>query len=76
MNKINHYVFKNSISIDVEHGFTRIYSKVRSINDSQALSALLDQTNDSNFVWGDSAYSGFHFDWFLNAVGFQSQTKE
>jgi hypothetical protein len=34
---------------------------------------LLDPTNNSDFVWGDSAYSGFHFDEFLKAAGFQSR---
>jgi len=40
------------------------------------LQGLLDPTNDSDFVWGDSAYSGFHFDEFLKAAGFHSRIHE
>jgi len=70
-NGINHYGYKNSVSISAEHGFIRRYTVTSaSIHDSKILPALLDPTNDSDFVWGDSAYSGFYFDEFLKAAGF------
>ena len=47
-----------------------------SIDDSQMLPAMLDPTNDSDFVWGDSAYLDLHFDEFLKAAGFQSRIHE
>jgi hypothetical protein len=56
---INHYGYKNSISVDVEHGFIRRYIVTSaSVQDSQMLPALLDPTNDSNPLWGDSAFAG------------------
>lgn len=48
---INHYGYKNSISIDVEHGFIRRYIVTSAtIHDSQMLRVLLDPINDSDFV--------------------------
>ncbi|MFZ4804156.1 MAG: transposase [Synechococcus lacustris] len=56
---INHYGYKDSISVDVEHGFIRRYIVTSaSVHDSQMLPALLDPTNDSNSLWGDSAFAG------------------
>jgi hypothetical protein len=40
------------------------------------LPALLDQTNVSAFIWGDSVYSDFFFDEFLKAPRFQSRIHE
>jgi hypothetical protein len=58
-NGVNHYGYINSISVDVEHGFIRRYIVTSaSDHDSQMLPALLDPTNDSNSLLGDSAFAG------------------
>ena len=45
-NGVNHYGYKNSICIDVDHGFIRCYSVTPSnILDSQMLPRLLDPEN-------------------------------
>ena len=63
---INHYGYKNSISVDVEHGFIRRYIVTSaSVHDSQMLPALLDPSIDSNSLWGDSAFAGLIYRAFL-----------
>jgi IS5 family transposase len=76
-NGINHYGYKNSISVDVEHGFIRRYIvTTASVHDSQMLPALLDPTNDSNSLWGDSAFAGLIYRAFLETAGYQSHIHE
>ena len=58
-NGINYYGYKNSICIDVDHGFIRRYAVTpANIHDSQMLPCLLDPENEHDYVWADSAYSG------------------
>ena len=76
-NGINHYGYKNSVSVDVEHGFIRKYIVTYACDhDSQMLSALLDPTNDSNSLWGDSAFAGLISRAFLETAGSQSHIHE
>lgn len=76
-NGANHYGYMNSISVDAEHGFIRKYTLTpANVHDRQMLPALLDSTNGSDVIWGDSAYSGFLFEAFLGAAGFYSEIHE
>jgi len=50
-NGISHYGYKNSICIDVDHGFIRRYAVTpANINDSQILPRLLDPENEHDCV--------------------------
>ena len=40
------------------------------------LPALLDPTNDSNSLWGDSAFAGLIYRAFLETAGYQSHIHE
>ena len=58
-NGARHYGRKNSISVDVDHGFIRRYAVTPvNIHDSQMLSRLLNPENKYDGVWAGSAYSG------------------
>lgn len=76
-NDINYYGYKNSICIDVDHGFIRRYAVTpANIHDSQMLPRLLDPENEHDFVWADSAYSGECFADLLSLGGFESMIHE
>jgi IS5 family transposase len=76
-NDINYYGYKNSICIDVDHGFIRRYAVTpANIHDSQMLPHLLDPENEHDFVWADSAYSGECFADLLSLGGFESLIHE
>ena len=76
-NGINYYGYKNSISIDVDHGFIRRYAVTpANIHDSQMLPCLLDPENEHDYVWADSAYSGECFEDLLSLGGFESLIDE
>ena len=67
-NGVNHYGYKNSICIDVDHGFIRRYAVTpANIHNSQMLPRLLDPENEHDSVWADSAYSGVKT--FLKVTG-------
>ena len=76
-NGISYYGYKNSICIDVDHGFIRRYAVTpANIHDSQMLPRLLDPENEHDYVWADSAYSGDSFENLLNLGGFESLIHE
>lgn len=76
-NGVNHYGYKNSICIDVDHGFIRRYAVTpANIHDSQMLPQLLDPENEHDYVWADSAYSGECFEDLLSLGGFESLIHE
>ena len=51
-NGISYYGYKNSICIDVDHGFIRRYAVTpANIHDSQMLPRLLDPENESGVPW-------------------------
>ena len=76
-NDINYYGYKNSICIDVDHGFIRRYAVTpANIHNSQMLPRLLDPENEHDFVWADSAYSGECFSDLLSLGGFESLIHE
>ena len=72
-NRVRHYGYKNSISIDAEYGFIRCYTVTPAIiHGSQMLPMLLDPENKDNFVWAESAYSGECFEDLLRIGVFES----
>ena len=76
-NGLSYYGYKNSICIDVDHGFIRRYAVTpANIHDSQMLPLLLDPENEHDYVWADSAYSGECFDGLLSLGGFESLIHE
>ena len=76
-NGINHYGYKNGISVDVEHGIIRRYDIVpANVHDSQLLPSLLDPENSGDVVWGDSAFAGMKFEDLLELGGFKSNIHE
>jgi IS5 family transposase len=76
-NGVNHYGYKNSICIDVDHGFIRRYAVTpANIHDSQMFPKLLDPGNEHDYVWADSAYSGECFEDLLSLGGFESLIHE
>jgi IS5 family transposase len=76
-NGVNYYGYKNSICIDVDHGFIRRYAVTpANIHDSQMLPQLLDPENEHDYVWADSAYSGECFEDLLSLGGFESLIHE
>lgn len=76
-NGINYYGYKNSICVDVDHGFIRRYAVTpANIHDSQMLPRVLDPENEHDFVWADSAYSGECFQDLLDLAGFESLIHE
>jgi len=76
-NGINYYGYKNSICIDVDHGFIRRYAvNPANVHDSQMLPRLLDPENEHDYVWADSAYSGECFESLLSLGGFESLIHE
>jgi IS5 family transposase len=76
-NGTSHYGYKNSICIDVAHGFIRRYEvTTASIHDSQVLPYVLDPENSDEFVWADSGYAGAKFEELLDLAGFESHIHE
>jgi len=76
-NGTNYYGYKNSICVDVDHGFIRRYAITpANLHDSQMLPYLLDPENEHDHVWADSAYSGSAFQNLLNLAGFESLIHE
>ena len=70
---LSYYGYKNSICIDVDHGFIRRYAVTpANIHDSHILPLLLDPENVHDYVWAVSAYSGECFDDLLSLGGFES----
>ena len=76
-NGIGYYGYKNSICIDVDHGFIRRYAVTQAnIYDSQILPRRLDSENEHDYIWADSVYSGESFENLLNLGGFESLIHE
>ena len=76
-NGINYYGYKNSICIDIDHGFIRRYAVTpANVHDCQMPPHLLDPENKHDYVWVDSAYSGECFESLLSLGGFESLIHE
>ena len=58
-NDVNHYGYKNHVSVDVKHKFIRNWAVTdAAVHDSQIFDELLDEDNTCRAVWADSAYRG------------------
>jgi len=76
-NNVSHFGYKDHISVDVEHGFIRCYSITdAAVHDSIALPDILDEDNEGNEVWADSAYRSALIEWFLALLNWCSQIHE
>ena len=73
----SYFGYKDHISIDVEHGFIRRYAVTdAAVHDSQVVGPLLDEDNDSDSLWADSAYRAQAIETTLALMGFDSQIHE
>ncbi len=76
-NNVSHFGYKDHISVDVEHGFVRQYSVTdAAVHDSQALADILDEDNEGDEVWADSAYRSVLIEWFLTLLNWRSKIHE
>ncbi len=64
-------------SIDAEHGLIRRYTVTdTSVHDAQVLGQLLDEDNDRDEIWADSAYRSTAIEEVLELMGFDSHIHE
>ena len=58
-NGVNYFGYKNHVKVSIKSKFIERYTvTAASLHDSQALEALVDETNTHCTLYGDSAYSG------------------
>lgn len=70
----SHFGYKDHICIDAEHRLIRRYVVTNaSVHDSLVLGQLLDEDNESDLIWGDSAYRSDATEDTLALIGFESQ---
>lgn len=70
----SYFGYKNHIGIDAEHRLIRRYVVTdASVHDLQVLGQLLDEDNESDCIWGDSAYRSQDTEEILELIGFDSQ---
>ena len=73
----SYFGYKDHICIDAEHGLIRHYAVTdASVHDSQVLGQLLDEDNDSDTIWADSAYRSQAIEETLELIGFDSRIHE
>jgi IS5 family transposase len=73
----SHFGYKNHISIDVEYGFIRRYQVTdAAVHDSQVLGAVLDDENEGEEIWADSAYRSELIESVLEMLQFLSHIHE
>lgn len=73
----NHFGYKNHINSDVEYEFIRKHSVTdASVHDSQQLSQVLDEANEGDKIWADSAYRSNPVEEVLNEIGYESEIHE
>jgi transposase, IS5 family len=73
----SYFGYKNHVCIDVEHGLIRRYAITdASVHDCQVLGQLLDEDNESDTLWADSAYRSEAIEETLALIGFNSQIHE
>jgi transposase, IS5 family len=76
-NGVSHFGYKNHVGIDVTHGFIRRYEITdASVHDSRIIGQLLDETNEGDQFWADSAYRSAAIEAVLELIGFESQVNE
>lgn len=73
----SYFGYKDHIGIDAEYGLIRRYVVTdASVHDSQVLGQLLDEDNESDEIWSDSAYRSQEVEAVLDLIGFDSQIHE
>ena len=73
----SHFGYKNQISVDVEYGFIRRYEVTdAAVHDSQVLGAVLDDENEGEEIWADSAYRSKLIESVLAMLKFLSHIHE
>jgi len=73
----SYFGYKDHICIDAEHGLIRQYVVTdAAVHDSQVLAQLLDEDNQSDEIWADSAYQAEAIEEALELLGFDSQIHE
>ena len=73
----SYFGYKNHISIDVDYGFIRRYQVTdAAVHDSQVLGALLDDENEGEGIWADSAYRSSLIESVLQILKFLSHINE
>lgn len=73
----SYYGYKDHINVDVEHRFIRRYEiSDSSVHDSQVLGKLLDDDNDEDKLWADSAYRSQDIAKILEWLKFDSHINE
>lgn len=73
----SYFGYKSHISIDVEYGFIRRDAvSDASVHDSQVLGQPLDDENDTDALWADSAYRSETIEAVLELLQFQSHIHE
>ncbi|MEM6614778.1 MAG: IS5 family transposase [Cyanobacteria bacterium P01_C01_bin.72] len=73
----SYFGYKNHINIDVDYGFIRRYEVTdAAVHDSQVLGALLDNENQGEGLWGDSAYRSSLIESVLEILKFLSHINE
>jgi transposase, IS5 family len=69
----SYFGYKDHIGIDAEYGLIRRYTVTdASVHDSQVLGQLLDEDNESDQLWADSAYRSQEVEEVLEWMGFES----
>lgn len=73
----SYFGYKDHIGIDAEYGLIRRYAVTdASVHDSQVLGQLLDEDNESDEIWADSAYRSQEVEEVLEWMGFDSHIHE
>ncbi len=73
----SYFGYKNHINIDVDYGFIRRYEVTdAAVHDSQVLAALLDDKNEGEGIWADSAYRSKLIESVLQLLKFLSHINE
>lgn len=73
-NNVNHYGYKNHISIDAKHKFIRKFEITpASTHDSQVFESLFDSHNSSREIYADSAYRSDEYETLLKKKGYRNK---
>ena len=73
----SYFGYKDHIEIDAEHRLIRRYAITpASVWDGQVLGQLLDEDNDADTIWGDSAYRSILIEAVLELMKFESEINE
>ena len=75
--QISYYGYKNHVNTDKKFKFIRKYTVTdASVHDSQVIGKLLDDDNENEKIWADSAYWAEYFIEVLTWLGFTPEINE